>query len=1758
MLNLKAPLSLSQHASESLSKLDGTSLNNLPEILKELNDEADTLIGGMVNKELEDWASAKTDARGWPETFAQHLNTANKLRHLSPKDVSKAVQRLTQKVIDWQNDCLLEARKAAEYDDNWQDFIEYAVRKGMDFEESSLFDLMHCRQQFRPLMNMQAEKWQKEAAADLNTAKLATWRKLTALTAALAQLGEKDTRTVKLHKDIIAARAPLDAALNDGESRFLRALQEKRYRDAVRLLGGTQDRSRHLESLKEELGEAVEVALTHLNDDAEVEDMVRVAKEARGLIQDFDKLQEIDADLLVPLQIPFKNLKDVLARKAADASEELQSALEGRRPPTRALAICGALSGKSRAVMAEEALSKFTDATKKAFDGMSCLELVTWIIRHEGAYRAMPEELASKTSAYEDLIEKFSECLKDSFKKEMESLQSYQDQHEWAKAKQLFQQLLDAIDSILELDVVKAFKSQFRNLKSSMGVGGVTRTKYATQEIEIGHFNMAIWALVTGDGNDTQEICEAINVKLAENMNVLAADKASLHQRLSILKSFLDAVGEHPPDELRSLWREVRSSYMKTKPLVDEQAWKAVEAGLEAASDSDLDLNRLARALVDFRHFESAVEESKKRQLDHAIQQFWQRVKFAVKKVGKDIEELEVQSLALNLEPLRQWLQSFSRLSPEETQLLLERLQSGVADLQMWMREVLADQLANLVDADQVQSQIHSRCFGVVSRRCKVAEKLHPVLNTACIDLTPAKAWMLQAKEAALSALNHGPCLQEFNKNYKFLKVVSSELPEIQFNSHLDEVDRVFREKVLDAHVRNIARANSIPDALKAIIDLRTVANDAPDTYHDVTSRLQIALSNLQNSPLFHVRGIILLGCQLGQHHVGRLVIAEHPHIFGAAKDQQNNLLFRRAGETNKLEDVVGRLTRESCLGTDEYRDLMHAFQQYEHAFGMLLSKRLMQGKPIETVEQEAKVDLNTAVNGSSPNFDSCILLLAHLAECYTIVKCGKEFIEAPVNEKNDWFVKPHRAQLLTIFRLLQIHKMSNSSSMWRWLSGCPGSKTPENHLAQVLTGEGKCLTLGLLAAFFALKGVESDIVCYRKFLTEQDRQAMLPFYDFVGVAKQVRYVTFDELCQERLESIKTASKELLLTGETPQIRHLRDVSGRALLIDEVDVLFGRRFYGQTWDGGFKLDSPEAVALTRFVFEQKRLGCPITDIVQTQPFNDLLMQSPTEMHQALTGVAMILVRSIEDWATPEPILNEKTCQIGYKDKDEINYDLSYYNKTVFAYLSFEMEGKITSEEAAKHLGLDLLCGRFSFAEFPKQYCCILGVTGTLRELLSFQDIRWILEREYGFKHFTYTPSIFGERRLNFREAEHVSVLDNEADWISRIESLIDDETKVKNSVLVFFKNETEMKKFPGWSDLECLTERADPERRAGYVAAATAEGRVTLLTRAFGRGIDFQMPEGHQVVVLQTFLPSLISEETQIKGRTARQGKPGQYRLVLCGPHLEAKMGFRPEEVQSLKSGNGEEIKRLLAMKQQQRTVTKAAGMSQRKEKAAKLEQDTKAWENLLFKSDVAATLKLQKLAEWNGNEIFQEVHYTVLLDYSGSMAGQPWMQLTKAFNSFREELLRDPAAAAGTTVSVILFNGSAHIVVPTHAKAAQVQDIGHHQASGGTSFNAAFDACRTVIGRSPPYAKELILFLTDGAASVPVHQIVALLADHKSRIKSLTCVAFGGGADASSLKWIGHLFEAEHVVFELTSPGDQASLVQTFVEAAKSRAIHI
>jgi hypothetical protein len=99
----------------------------------------------------------------------------------------------------------------------------------------------------------------------------------------------------------------------------------------------------------------------------------------------------------------------------------------------------------------------------------------------------------------------------------------------------------------------------------------------------------------------------------------------------------------------------------------------------------------------------------------------------------------------------------------------------------------------------------------------------------------------------------------------------------------------------------------------------------------------------------------------------------------------------------------------------------------------------------------------------------------------------------------------------------------------------------------------------------------------------------------------------------------------------------------------------------------------------------------------------------------------------------------------------------------------------------------------------------------------------------------------------------------------------------------------------------CLLIELTQKEKVQVIRRATVAGQITLLTRAFGRGIDFMCRDSvveanGGVHVLQTFLSEELSEEVQIMGRTARQGQQGSYSMVLPGKQME-KFGITDEEL---------------------------------------------------------------------------------------------------------------------------------------------------------------------------------------------------------------------------------------------------------------------
>jgi preprotein translocase subunit SecA len=112
----------------------------------------------------------------------------------------------------------------------------------------------------------------------------------------------------------------------------------------------------------------------------------------------------------------------------------------------------------------------------------------------------------------------------------------------------------------------------------------------------------------------------------------------------------------------------------------------------------------------------------------------------------------------------------------------------------------------------------------------------------------------------------------------------------------------------------------------------------------------------------------------------------------------------------------------------------------------------------------------------------------------------------------------------------------------------------------------------------------------------------------------------------------------------------------------------------------------------------------------------------------------------------------------------------------------------------------------------------------------------------------------------------------------------------KRPVMVFFECRKALEKFYNSApaadiklEIRTITEDIDSSAKESAFLQATAEASITLMIRDYGRGTDFKcfdkrIGDCGGVHVIQAFFSADLAEETQIKGRTARQGSLGSYR----------------------------------------------------------------------------------------------------------------------------------------------------------------------------------------------------------------------------------------------------------------------------------------
>ncbi len=286
-----------------------------------------------------------------------------------------------------------------------------------------------------------------------------------------------------------------------------------------------------------------------------------------------------------------------------------------------------------------------------------------------------------------------------------------------------------------------------------------------------------------------------------------------------------------------------------------------------------------------------------------------------------------------------------------------------------------------------------------------------------------------------------------------------------------------------------------------------------------------------------------------------------------------------------------------------------------------------------------------------------------------------------------------------------------------------------------------------------------------------------------------------------------------------------------------------------------------------------------------------------------------MIADVKSFASQQYVI--KNDKIGYQEQDEIVFNVRYGYKTLFAYYHEYNKGNISLQSFQKNMAIFLKCGIFSYAEIPKKFDLIIGVTGTLDTLTNHQQ--QIIRDEYKIERKIYMPSLFGSKTFRFDLEKDIHI-EEDNDFHTAIKREIDTQLigynnkKKSRPVLIFFDTSKKLDHFyqsddflPLKSQAQKMTVDLNSQEKEKMILLATREGQVTLVERIFGRGTDFvshneAVKANGGPHVLQTFLAESLSEEVQIKGRTARQGSVGSYSLIIKEKDLE-KFNITKEEV---------------------------------------------------------------------------------------------------------------------------------------------------------------------------------------------------------------------------------------------------------------------
>ncbi|CAF4449380.1 unnamed protein product [Rotaria sp. Silwood2] len=780
----------------------------------------------------------------------------------------------------------------------------------------------------------------------------------------------------------------------------------------------------------------------------------------------------------------------------------------------------------------------------------------------------------------------------------------------------------------------------------------------------------------------------------------------------------------------------------------------------------------------------------------------------------------------------------------------------------------------------------------------KAEEECLISLETKITNIS-SKAEVLLGKFMSDIRLDKQEC-DNFNVFYNNMLSFKHEMKviRIEINQKIETIERKFFEKIGSLEAK-IESGTTIDETAKILIHMKRAENNFPSFKLRIHEKVDEILGGFKNSKkdstAFGKLGVLLNQDATG---IGQSIVAEHNAFQGYSLS-----LFNEKTQKHGLDYVLNLISGEDL----DKKKLRTRYNEFHDTYDKLVKKYLIPNMKLDQLIADAELlagDVKQQSN--SIEWDAIIRnkvpkLAAHVFALWTLQNAHHYFEADGVENKESYLLQPHAAQVISIFRMLGIGDVKEELS---------------NNLVQIGTGEGKSVTLGATASILALLGFDVCCACYSEYLSQRDYTAFVQLFDSLGVLSYIHYGTFNKLCEYIINEngdVRQVVEQLISKDSNIAVENAKIIKrAKILLIDEVDVFFSRDFYGNIYTPAATLKDSTITSLVNCIWAWRKSKLNLNKIKEIQQYKDCCARFP-KWELLIQEAIKDMLSDVNSFESHNYVVKED--KIGYIEQDNIIYNVVYGYKTLFAYYFEHDKGKISKTSLEDNICIRIKCGGFSYAETPLQFQSIMGVTGTL-ETLSDQE-KEVIKSVYKINKTTITPSVFGANNLKFTKKDDIRI-ESSDDYFNVIRREIDDRLVGKSSekcaVLVFFESEKKLKTFyeskalePIKDSVAYLIEEASPTEKDTIIKRTTSSGQVTLFTRTFGRGTDFVCHDPAVAAnggthVIQTFLSEEVSEEVQIKGRTARQGDYGSYSMILLYNDLE-RFQIDKDDVQDVRDG---------------------------------------------------------------------------------------------------------------------------------------------------------------------------------------------------------------------------------------------------------------